>query len=260
MRMTLAAVAASTLVLAAPPLHGQEDCRPVPHSIDCGQTVSSSLTTNDCHDETGRFYDTYYFVGFTEQLVRADLSSNAFDAFLRLRNPIRKVVKEDDDGGGSGTDAQIVHTLNEHSSQWSLVVTTFAPTSTGGYSLRLECAGGQSPPRPGLGWFDDPQYPDFRFWVAIGDFQGEREPDCQPDTVCVSGALPGRSEVFLRIPGPRPNGFLWPTIVRFTASRVVVAIFQHSSARTKIYTLDAVGPGRDELPGLQDRTGFLLPP
>jgi hypothetical protein len=86
---------------------------------------------------------------------------------------------------------------------------------------------------------------------------GTREANCQPETVCVSGALPGRSEVFVRIIGPRPNGYLWPTIVRFTSARVVVDIRQVSTNQTNSYTLAAVPPGVDELSGLQDRTGFL---
>jgi hypothetical protein len=73
----------------------------------------------------------------------------------------------------------------------------------------------------------------------------------------VSGALPGRSEAFLRIIGPRPNGFLWPTIVRFTPSRLVVDMIQRSSGASNQYVLPAVPPGTDDLPGLQDRLGFL---
>ncbi|HUP41668.1 MAG TPA: hypothetical protein VM599_00505, partial [Thermoanaerobaculia bacterium] len=86
---------------------------------------------------------------------------------------------------------------------------------------------------------------------------GTREPDCIQETVCVSGRLAGRSEVFVRIIGPRPNGFLWPTIVRFTPARVLVDIRQLSSGDVQSYVLDAVPPGVDDLSGLQDRTGFL---
>jgi hypothetical protein len=86
---------------------------------------------------------------------------------------------------------------------------------------------------------------------------GIREASCQPETVCVSGAVPGRSEVFLRILGPRPNGFLWPTIVRFTPSRLVVDIRQVSNSQTNTYTLAAIPAGVDDLSGLQDRMGFL---
>lgn len=113
------------------------------------------------------------------------------------------------------------------------------------------------------GWITDPQYPDFRFRVTItpneeSPIQGRKEPSCQPEVVCVSGALPGRSEVFLRIIGPRPNGFLWPTIVRFTPSRVDVEIEQLSTGHSREYVLDTVPPGDvTDLSGLQDREGFV---
>ena len=104
-------------------------------------------------------------------------------------------------------------------------------------------------------------FPDFRFRVRIVSgtqtLQGRKENDCIPDTLCVSGALAGRSEVFLRIIGPRPNGFLWPTIVRFTPSRVEVDIQQISTGILRTYVLPAVPPESDLLPGLQDRMGFL---
>jgi hypothetical protein len=45
-------------------------------------------------------------------------------------------------------------------------------------------------------------------------------------------------------------------VVRFTPSRVEVLIEQVASGGRKLYTLQAVPPGVDELTGLQDRTGF----
>ena len=108
-------------------------------------------------------------------------------------------------------------------------------------------------------WFTDPQYPDFRFRAEITagaqTFEGARENSCLRDTVCVSGAVPGRSEVFVRILGPRPNGYLWPTLVRFTPSQVRIEIEQISTGATKLYTLPAVPPGGDPS-AVQDRTGF----
>jgi hypothetical protein len=104
-------------------------------------------------------------------------------------------------------------------------------------------------------------FPDFRFKVRIFNsatpLAGHKETDCIPETLCVSGAIAGRSEVFIRIIGPRPNGYLWPTIVRFTPSRVEVDVQQISTGITKTYVLPAVPPDSDELSGLQDRTGFL---
>lgn len=110
-------------------------------------------------------------------------------------------------------------------------------------------------------WLTSAEYPDFRFRVRItsgsSSFPGAQVGNCQPDTVCVSGAVPGRAEVFLRILGPRPNGFLWPTIVRFTPSQVEVEIEQLSTLERQRYTLPAIPPGVDDLSGLQDREGFL---
>lgn len=111
-----------------------------------------------------------------------------------------------------------------------------------------------------VGTFGSSEYPDFCFGVRIGEsgasIPGTHMESCVDDTVCVSGALPGRAELFLRILGPRPNGFLWPTITRFTPSRVEVDFHQKSTGQTQRYVLPAVPPGTDDLPGLQDRTGF----
>ena len=111
------------------------------------------------------------------------------------------------------------------------------------------------------GYFTSPLYPDFCFDVTIsagGAIQQSRlEEDCISETLCISGAVPGRSELFVRIIGPRPNGYLWPTLVRFTPSQVRVAIYQLSNEVEKVYILEEIPPGVDALPGLQDRMGFL---
>ena len=118
--------------------------------------------------------------------------------------------------------------------------------------------------RPAADFFTDPTYPDFQFLVEIDDgaqiSTGHRESACLPETVCVSGAIPGRSEVFLRIVGPKPNGYLWPTIVKFTTSRVLVTIRQISTGEEQMYDLAGASPGVDELPGLFDRQGFSPTP
>lgn len=115
--------------------------------------------------------------------------------------------------------------------------------------------------RPGALTFTSPAFPDFRFTVKIFS-GGEEQPvqveqDCIPETICVSGALPGRSELFLRIIGPRPNGFLWTNLVRFTTSRVEVEIEQLTTGETNTYVLDEVPRQSDQLPGRVDREAFL---
>lgn len=241
----------------------------VAHEISCGQTVSSNIAADDCRTTDGSdiLFDIWFFGANAGQTITATMSSNAFDSFLILFSPEPEVenVAEDDNSGG-GLTARLVHTIDQTSNTWSLAATPLEADVTGPYTLTLQCSGGQPPPPPPptcpAGFFPDPNYPDFCFRVQItppgqAPIAGTREPSCVEDTVCVSGALPGRSEAFLRILGPRPNGFLWPTIVRFTPSNVVVDMHQLSSGDTNTYTLPAVPPGVDDLSGLQDREGFV---
>lgn len=297
MRKILTLVLAAGLFAALPPSHSQdprnsaslpgapdavEGLRPSPrgllapkqhecvaHEIACGQTVSSQITTHDCvtTDGSNIYYDVWFFPGVAGQRITATMSSNQYDPFLILYDPDVNDVAEDDNSG-PGLDARIVFDIDQTSPDWSFVGTPLESNVTGSYTLSLQCSGQEPPPPPPpppancpSGFFSDPGYPDFCFRVNIGNpgstIPGTREPDCIDETVCVSGALPGRSELFLRIIGPRPNGYLWPTIVRFTPSRVVVDVLQRSSDQMNQYILSAVPPGTDDLPGRQDRMGFL---
>ncbi|MDX2000705.1 MAG: hypothetical protein SF066_23530 [Thermoanaerobaculia bacterium] len=132
-------------------------------------------------------------------------------------------------------------------------------TSTGTRPLIDSTPGNPSPP---VGpWLEGPGMPGFRVKVVIENQGGACraaaiEPACLPETVCLSGALPGRAEVFLRVVGPKPNGFLWPTIFRATTSTVHVWIEQIATGVSRYYELRGSAPGRDELDGLFDRLGF----
>jgi hypothetical protein len=117
---------------------------------------------------------------------------------------------------------------------------------------------GELSPPPGGPWLTTGQLPGFRFKVRIGgDAAGTRVNDCVPETLCVAGAIPTRTEVFVRIIGPR-NGYLWPSVIRFTAAQVEVWIEQLSSGEVAYYRLERVPVDVDELNGLVDRTGFLF--
>jgi hypothetical protein len=123
-----------------------------------------------------------------------------------------------------------------------------------------EHLGAQDGPPPD-GVLTTPELPGFEFEVTItpaggAPVEGASEADCIAETLCVSGALAGRPEVFVKIIGPRPNGFLWVQISRFTPSQVDVTVRQLSSGIEKQYTLDAVGGASDDVSGLQDRTAF----
>lgn len=104
--------------------------------------------------------------------------------------------------------------------------------------------------------------PGFRFKVRITGggppLAAVQESDCVPETACLSGAVPGRSEVFIRVVGPRPNGYLWPNFTKFTQSQVEIWIEQIATGGLEYYKLDAAaGPTDDSLTGLFDRLGWL---
>lgn len=104
--------------------------------------------------------------------------------------------------------------------------------------------------------------PDFRYKVRITGggppIAAVQESDCLSETACLSGAVPGRSEVFIRVVGPRPNGYLWPNFTKFTQSKVEIWIEQISTGGLEYYQLDAAaGPTDDSLTGLFDRLGWL---
>lgn len=113
------------------------------------------------------------------------------------------------------------------------------------------------PPGPELASSELPGYSfKVRFSAGGGALQGALEDRCIPETACLSGAIPGRSEVFLRVVGPKPNGRMWPTLVKFSTSTVEVWLRQHSTGLLRYYRLEGARPGFDELPGLFDRVGF----
>jgi hypothetical protein len=322
-------------------------------SISCGQTVTGTLTTQDCLLNDGSRIDFWEFQGTDGQTATVTLTSSQVDTYVFLLNPGAQTVAQSDTGGG-GTNARVAYPLNA-TGTWTIGANA-APNETGNYTLTLACTGGSNggvPAAPsnlrataasagqidlawndnsnnetsfrvegrvGNGTFQDlgglsanstgativnlqpdttytfrirarnangdspysneatattstgsgggdgflttPAFPDFRFRVRItpqgnSTIAGVKETDCVPETLCVSGAVAGRSEVFVRIIGPRPNGYLWPTIVRFTVSAVEVWVQKINTGQINYYHLGAASPDRDELRGTVDRTGFL---
>ena len=129
------------------------------------------------------------------------------------------------------------------------------------YNGTLTGAATFSAPAPPAGsWLVTSQIPGYQFKVRVtagAAITGVQESDCIPETLCVSASIPGRSEVLVRIVGPKPNGYLWPNIVKFNTSQVEVWADQLSTGSIKYYVLPGAWPGLDTLPGLYDRTGFV---
>lgn len=142
----------------------------------------------------------------------------------------------------------------EDGGPWMVLAEDLPPALLG---IRAEVSDVSPPDGP---WLTTPALPKFRFKVRITSgaqqIAGSQETDCVPETLCVSGAVHGRSEVFVRIIGPRPNGFLWPNIVKFTVSQVEVWIEETATGQLRYYKLPAQSPADTSLPGLVDREGF----
>jgi len=119
---------------------------------------------------------------------------------------------------------------------------------------------GFRPDPPAGPWLETSELPGFRFKVRItgggAELPSRQEARCVPETLCISGAVPGRSELFLRMVGPKPNGFLWPNIVKFSTSQIEIWIEQLSTGQLNYYKLDAAAAGETDLNGLFDRFGF----
>ncbi len=115
-------------------------------------------------------------------------------------------------------------------------------------------------PLPGP-YVADSDFPGFRFKLEItssaGSLAASPESACLPETVCLSGALAGRTEAELRLIGPRPNGHLWFEMIRFTPSALRIRVEKVSDGTCRFYRLPAIPAASDELPGFVDRTAFV---
>lgn len=85
------------------------------------------------HPMRGNFAHTFHIALQAGRTYEFNLHSNIFDAFLILEAPNGQVVAQDDDGG-AGLDARIVHTANQ-TGTYRLVVTTFNQGERGPYNL-----------------------------------------------------------------------------------------------------------------------------
>ena len=140
---------------------------------------------------------------------------------------------------------------------WSLDCTSAA--SAGGFDGSVHGAAACEQPAPPAGaWITVPDLADYRFKARIsGSTIGSEVGDCVPETVCIAGALPTRTELFIRVIGPRPNGFMHAQVIKFTVSRVEVWIEQLSTGEINYYELESVPGDTSVLPGLVDKNAFL---
>jgi hypothetical protein len=115
------------------------------------------------------------------------------------------------------------------------------------------------PDPPAVPALTSPSRPGFRFWVRISDTRvgTAAATPCPSETICVAGAIPTRAEVFVRIVGPKPNGRLWPNIIKFNTTKTEVWIEQISTGDVQYYLLPVLATDSETLPGVVDKDGFL---
>jgi hypothetical protein len=223
-----------------------------PESLRCGDTQQASLDATECFVDENSFADLFTFAAPAGQDVTLHITSADFTPKVLLFSPTPSLVLSQD---GSGSDLTIHRTL-ESSGLWRLQATSVETKKTGSYTISLECT---TPALPAGPFLTTSEIPNFRFKVRItGDtpITGVREAQCLSESLCVSGAVPGRTEVLLRVVGPKPNGLLWPTIVKLSTSQVEVWIQQVSTGDVRYYLLPGATADSSDLPGLFDRNGF----
>lgn len=110
-------------------------------AVVSGVTNSGTLTATDCTaGARGADYytDRYSFTGTAGQLVSIQLTSNAFDTYLYLKNPAGALIASNDDGGG-GSNSRIPATSGNFtlpaSGTFVIEATSYSTQRTGAYVL-----------------------------------------------------------------------------------------------------------------------------
>lgn len=110
-------------------------------AVVSGVTNSGTLTATDCTAGArgaGYYTDRYSFTGTAGQLVSIQLTSNAFDTYLYLKNPAGALIASNDDGGG-GSNSRIPATSGNFtlpaSGTFVIEATSYSTQRTGAYVL-----------------------------------------------------------------------------------------------------------------------------
>ncbi|NBB52763.1 peptidase [Rhizobium sp. CRIBSB] len=104
--------------------------------VAIGDTVDGELSDSDGLNAEGQRADIYRFTGATGQRVRIELSSDAFDTYLRLTDADGGVLAEDDDGAGEGTNSRVTFTLTADG-DYLVEARAFSEEGAGSYALAL---------------------------------------------------------------------------------------------------------------------------
>ncbi len=211
----------------------------VPSSISIGSSFTAAFVGQDCSSLGLQFTSGGAYVGVQWNGVANE------DLFVCA-----------DESPGTPL-AQVYRSVNGGST-WQPITDTFTTDRALMFRAEFTPAGGGDPIPPAGPWLTTNALPGFQFKSRIDNSRiATKVGDCVPETICLAGAIPTRTEVFVRIIGPRPNGFLWPEVIRFTVSRVELWVQKTSGGPINYYNLAGVPQDSDVLNGLVDREGFL---
>ncbi len=156
------------------------------------------------------------------------------------------------------TSAALVYRSTSGGTSWQALTASFPNNRALLIRSEYTFSGTPDPEPPAGNWLTTAALPGFQFKSRIdGNRIATQVADCVPETLCLAGAIPTRTEVFVRIIGPRSNGFLWPEVIRFTIARVELWVQKTFGGPVNYYQLSGVSQVSDVLNGLVDRDGFL---
>ena len=111
-------------------------------AISIGETSNGSLNPSDCVQPDGAYGDRFSLSLSSRTDVRIDLTSNAFDAFLELRDNFGNVIAANDDAGGS-LNSRIIQPLEAGS--YIILARSLGPAQSGSYVLSVSLGPDCSP-------------------------------------------------------------------------------------------------------------------
>ena len=104
-----------------------------------GQTYSGQLAEGDGRLNSGEFSDEYTLTAERGEVVRAVVTSQAFDTYVILKTAAGQQAEDDDCTGGE-TSRSCAQLVVEEAGEVRVLVTSFQPGETGAYRVEIAVA------------------------------------------------------------------------------------------------------------------------
>ena len=100
-------------------------------------TETGALEDDDLQLTSGELYDGFEVQAREGQWIRVAVVADGFDPYLIVRSPTEQQSEVDDSDEGDTRRTELAVRATE-SGRWTALVTSFAPGSTGTYSVTIE--------------------------------------------------------------------------------------------------------------------------